>query len=1256
MIAHTPLSVKAALLLATLTVNCLPTQAAFVPNDPFYLPIAPHLPGQWHLYNQAPAGLTDYFSGNVFVNAGLDSNVLPAWNNNWTGQGVVIGILDNGVQGDHPDLAENYRADLSYDFVLNTASQGPVAGTDNHGTPVAGVAAARGGNGIGVTGVAPFAQIAGLRIFTGTTIADSGVASALRWKSGFDGTNYIGDPEIHIKNHSYSYGFFGVYAPSPLQFQAIEDTTKAGVIHVYSAGNSFENELSDSNKVLNQSSPYAITVAALGSDGTAANYSSFGANVFATALSGTFDPHGFQITTTDRTGAAGYNDGSGQYLSPLGAGNNHYDFNGTSASAPLVSGILALGKQANPGMDARMAKHVLAMTSDVVDAGDTSAASAGGWQTNGAGYKFNPRYGFGNINAGDFVSKVHTAGYVSGMTMDTGNAFTGATGIANGGTYTDTISIAGNTQPIEAIRVTLDIDPDAASSDRRDLRATLSSDSNGTTSRILYEAFSDDRFDPDIEGSINWTFTTYAFFGETANADWTLTVEDTDTGNTVPFTLNSASIDFHMGDIQFWSAGTNNVTDGITPWFFSVAYDPATVVIQGGDTVTVDQHTYVTAGTLQVDGTLDSDTTDFDAGAALTQTGGSVKVGGAGTINLDRSYNQINGSLDVDGAINVGSAYNQTGGTVDVSGTISGDTYNQSGNGIVALDGAINLTGAYNLNSGLLQGTGTVTTGGSLKPAGVATISPGNSIGTLNVVGDVDFAGGGILEIEKDAVSNDVLNITGTGKLTGGTLKTTIIDPNFTPDRNDPDFDIITATTITGEFSTLDTIIAPALEYIPTYASNKVTLSVSENFANPILRGFMTPNGVNAGLMLNSVAGGAPTADQRAVMDHILAIGAAPFTAEDYQATAQAVEQIAPKNMSEQFSQSLQAADTQTALFQGRSRTMRSAAPSMSYTYYEWQTRKLLFGDEQPLNLVADTSDFTSLAYRFDPIDYGNRYQYTPSRTTVWGSGSATFGEHDTDGSDIGYDYNAFSGAFGVDYLLIDRMAVGLMAGYTTGSTDANDIGGSSSDYDSMMVGAYSTFITYGAYWDFLLGYGFNDYDLNRRIVFPGVNRTATAETDGTFITASISGGYDYKSGDWFITPFWGLRFVTTDTDGYTETGAAGLNLTVDDAQSESLKSELGLRVGYTFWTLPAIYMPEVRLSWQHEYMAENEGVTARFATPGGVSFTSFTNDAETDFGTLGTGLTVLLENDTNLSLDYDLTFSRNILEHSINGKVSHSF
>jgi len=99
-----------------------------------------------------------------------------------TGEGARIGVLDDGILGAdpaesfaHPDLS-NVRADLSANFTGDGDGPGPL--NDDHGTHVAGTAAAA-GNGVGVVGVAPDAELVDLRVFSGTGANTGDILAAI---------------------------------------------------------------------------------------------------------------------------------------------------------------------------------------------------------------------------------------------------------------------------------------------------------------------------------------------------------------------------------------------------------------------------------------------------------------------------------------------------------------------------------------------------------------------------------------------------------------------------------------------------------------------------------------------------------------------------------------------------------------------------------------------------------------------------------------------------------------------------------------------------------------------------------------------------------------------------------------------------------------------------------------------------------------------------------------------------------------------
>ena len=463
----------------------------FAPDDPLF-------GDQWHLANG---------SGYPHV------NVTGAWGRGVTGAGVIIGIVDDSLQSTHPDLAPNYVAADSWDFGGNDPVPDPVATDDNHGTSVAGVAAGRGGNALGVSGAAPHAGLAGLRIDFANQTDQMFIDATLYHSSGAN-TN------IAVKNHSY--GISIPYAASAGQLAAAQTSAAAGTIHAFAAGNerdihglyydvngngSFDADLDlaadgDANKKDLQATPDTIAVAALGADGTHSYYSNWGANVFVAASSN--GALGLGITTTDRTGGDGYD--SGDYTDSFG---------GTSSASPLVAGVMALGEQVNAAMDVRLAKHLLVATSAIVDAGDTSDTSDGGWTANAAGNVFNQNYGFGLVDADAFTTLAAVHGGATPLVTETtgtiavGEAIVGAGGVARAFTFT-------TDGALEDVVVHLDI----THSWRGDLEAYLTSPA-GTTSRLM-----DDNL-ADSFNTIDWDFTTNAFWGEDAAGQWTLTINDT---------------------------------------------------------------------------------------------------------------------------------------------------------------------------------------------------------------------------------------------------------------------------------------------------------------------------------------------------------------------------------------------------------------------------------------------------------------------------------------------------------------------------------------------------------------------------------------------------------------------------------------------------------------------------------------------------------------------------------------------------------
>jgi len=455
------------------------------PNDPKFS-------RQWHLM-----GITQSPMADVNILA-----VWPKWrqaaSTGLTGKGIRIGIIDDGLLTSHEDLRRNADTEDDYDWVGRDFDPTPDdLELDTHGTNCAGVAAARGNNGIGITGAAPYATLVGMRLLgSGTTDRDEAAAMAYKPKL-----------PIHIKSNSWGpsddpASGAAFTKPGPLFSAALKNSVTRGrngrgEIFVWAGGNGGGNDNSNYDGYAN--SIYTIAVGASSSKAIRSGYSERGANLIVVAPSdgGTGDRG---ITTTDTWGLF-YNDPRLKYYT---------DFGGTSSAAPLVSGIVALMLEQNPKLGWRDVQEILMKSAAKIGKPDKY------WIRNGGGFHFNHQYGAGRVDAFRAVQLSKTWTNLGKHVSRSQRKF-GRRTIPNNdnrGTVTK-FNFQGSNMRVEHVTVRLDI----KHVDRSDLWITLFSPS-GTVSVLASPhkgSFADIR---------DYTFSTVRNWGEQSNGIWTLKVSD----------------------------------------------------------------------------------------------------------------------------------------------------------------------------------------------------------------------------------------------------------------------------------------------------------------------------------------------------------------------------------------------------------------------------------------------------------------------------------------------------------------------------------------------------------------------------------------------------------------------------------------------------------------------------------------------------------------------------------------------------------
>lgn len=453
-------------------------------------------------------GNDPYFSKQWYLNNtdGLDLNVRDAWRDGATGKGVKIAILDDGIDYLHPDLRDSYNADLSWDYSSNDPYPYP-RWTDNgynsHGTRCAGEIVSKADNGICGVGVAPGAEIVGVRMLDQSFMTDTIEAKSMSHRVD----------QIDIYSASWGPTDDGKTVDGPrrktLEAMAMGVTKGRGgkgSIYIWASGDGGAND--DCNCDGYASSIWTISINAVGIDGSTAVYDESCASTLATTFSNSKDPSIDGISTTDLYG---------------GCTTKH---SGTSAAAPEAAGVVALALGVNPALTWRDVQHLVVLTSKRRVLHDSLHL----WKRNGVGLEFNHLFGFGILDAGSMVhaakawKNVPTRYFCVGADFgdETFNESEGRFQTSDDDSYifdfqTDACKGTDNeVNFLERAQLVLSI----KSSRRGDLQINGTSPMSTETMVLNHRPNDDDSTD----GFISWPFTTSQLWGENPRGKWRISV------------------------------------------------------------------------------------------------------------------------------------------------------------------------------------------------------------------------------------------------------------------------------------------------------------------------------------------------------------------------------------------------------------------------------------------------------------------------------------------------------------------------------------------------------------------------------------------------------------------------------------------------------------------------------------------------------------------------------------------------------------
>eukprot|EP01134_Creolimax_fragrantissima_P000424 CFRG0424T1 len=451
---------------------------------------------QWHLHGR-----------------GSGMNVLDAWDMGYNGEGVIISVLDDGIEHKHSDLVGRYEPLASYDIIDRDNDPSPRYSDGHersHGTRCAGSIVANADNEICGVGIAPKAKVGGIRLIDGD-ITDLDEAHALNHALNIVDiyTNSWGPVDDGVKVEGP-----GMKAQEALQTGVRDGRNGLGSIYLFASGNG--QSVDDCNCDGYANSIYTLSIGAVDKDHNKPWYSESCTAIIAVAYSsgGNEDPG---ISTIDVDDSC-----TGEH-------------SGTSAATPLAAGVIALVLQANPSLTWRDVQYLIVQTSSKVGANDPS------WNRNGANHLVSSKFGFGLLNAADMVRialKWESVGTMEIIDVIGGHGYREDVHPLQrniqfiegwpipeekkGNSIVQSVFVpneqnGGRVDCVETVTVTVTITHE----NRGDLEVILRSPM-GTSSNLL----SHRKFDNSTEGFVGWKLSTLHHWGEDPKGQWELEVRD----------------------------------------------------------------------------------------------------------------------------------------------------------------------------------------------------------------------------------------------------------------------------------------------------------------------------------------------------------------------------------------------------------------------------------------------------------------------------------------------------------------------------------------------------------------------------------------------------------------------------------------------------------------------------------------------------------------------------------------------------------
>ncbi len=548
---------------------------------------------------------------------------------------------------------------------------------------------------------------------------------------------------------------------------------------------------------------------------------------------------------------------------------------------------------------------------------------------------------------------------------------------------------------------------------------------------------------------------------------------------------------------------------------------------------------------------------DAISAAQIFLENGGLSFGGDSSLSINLPVNITgtnNLSVDSDTTLTFSSSITGSGSLIKENpGNLIFDT-NASFNAFQLNEGGLNIRSGKTLtvNNSFVSDVDTLLSGeGTIEgPTEIyGTIAPGNSIGTLNIVGDYTQGSGSTYdcEIQADGAS-DRIAITGNlffdNSMGDTTFNLIPLGTGFNPDQS---FDVMTYTgTRNGTFGSI-TSSSPLISGVLNYDEMGTVRLILILNGIP-LNGSFNQNAVAT--VINALADqGSNTGNQ--ILRSLASLNQTQLH--------DALDQMIP------------------ALFKGATIVAENNAYTVENSL--WKRIQLVLDRQFCPEICQDCSN-----------------QNRKYHLWIDGFGSALNQEskHNAYGSQFGYGDMSGGVTLGFDYMTDDKVFFGLLGAYTNADVNWESSQGKA-DIQSGYAGAYFGMIKKYGYGHISIIEAYNRYHESRRIDYPGVGYTAHQHHGGLESIFNLNFGGLINTNIMTLQPFESLLVIAQKENSFTENGAGIYDLHVRSSSAGYIRNEIGMNFSRCNQIINKNIIVDFKTSWIYESRPDGAFYTASF-------------------------------------------------------------